>query len=631
MKSLIRLFRAVEIETKRNKNAGSVILEKTLKLGFVFSPTVIYNYSEEELFDLIRIIENEIGLTPEQMNNSFHKSWQKIKNASIEQLFLEQIIHYFTTYGFESLGIYNKESVYIPAEKLEIPKIDIDVIKIVVIHGYKKAEIKDKLLKMLKLGIALNEDTIKDVVEIAKQVGINQSNVRDINNKEVKISLCDSLCLFPEDPVEFLRYLVYKTTGKTLLIKDPATIEAIKVGDDLSKVTVLFDKYKKEFGLERLAEVFYRFKPIFLSFKTESSMRPIINKIRRLAVRHHKPMKSDLLNDITAMIKNNQTIDNDHLNSCLGAANNFRKIRLAYALKYRTKNADSILYKIRNGKGYASSFHFEKNQAAKNILDIIIRSLVESMRKNVAGKKIYIPSYIRYALPATEKQFTGNFPSGTCITVPKDMVFGIHWNDVDGERIDLDLSLMNMQAGKIGWDSSYRTEDRTILFSGDMTDSGGENGASELFYVKRQLKQEFIMIVNYYNYSEDLEVPFKIIVAREQAGNIAKNYMVNPNNIKATAKTKINEKQKLLGLIVTTINECRFYFSETSIGSSITSGMTDYAENCRRYLSQFYQNTISLNKLIEMAGAILVMDKNECDLDLSPESLEKDTIIKMLA
>ena len=170
-------------------------------------------------------------------------------------------------------------------------------------------------------------------------------------------------------------------------------------------------------------------------------------------------------------------------------------------MNYRTGNADSIIYKIRNGKGWAEPFDFGNIAKAKKVLSIVLDSVVGDLRNNVEGKTIFIPDYIKYALPATEKQFTGNFPSGTCVTVDKDMVFGVHWNDVDHNRIDLDLSLMNPETGKIGWDSNYRTEERDILFSGDMTSAGGKNGATELFYVQRQLKQEFIMFLNYYNYN----------------------------------------------------------------------------------------------------------------------------------
>jgi len=90
----------------------------------------------------------------------------------MEQLVMEQLIHYFTTYGFKDMGIYSEESVYIPSEKLDIPELKEDI-KLTVIKGYTKEELKEKLMKMLSSGIALKEDTIKDVLDVATFVGVD--------------------------------------------------------------------------------------------------------------------------------------------------------------------------------------------------------------------------------------------------------------------------------------------------------------------------------------------------------------------------------------------------------------------------------------------------------------------------
>jgi len=625
MISTIRLFKAVPITVKRKKKANKALLEKTIKKGFVFSPEVIYNYSATELDELIGMVEKELGLTAKQMNNSFHKSWKKVKEATDEQLIMEQIIHYITTYGFEAMGIYNEDSVYIPNEKLEIPHIE--EIKLTAIKGYTKKELKEKLLGILDSGIALKEDTIVDLIDVANFVVLNETEIINIKNKEVKTRLYLDLGLVPEKPVEFLRFVLYVITGKSLIIKNPALIAELKENSKLS-VNGLFIKYKKEHGLEKLAEIFYRFKPLFLALKTNPQMKQIINRIRKLAKKNHKPMKEDYLNEITAKLKKGQMLTEVKLKEELSKVNTFRKIRLAYALKFRTKDVNAILYRIRNGKGYATKFNFTNKGEAKRILAIVLDSITADIKKNVKGKKIYIPKHITYALPATEKQFTGDFPSGTYVTVDKDMVFGIHWDNVDSHRIDLDLSLINC-TGKIGWDAGYRSSDKSILFSGDIT-APPKNGASELFYVQRQAKEAHIMMVNYYNYDEAIDVPFKILIAKEQVSNLGKNYTVDPNKVLSIAKTKINKRQMILGLVVTTTKECRFYFAESAIGNTISSSGKDYVEHSKQYLFDFYGNTINLNTLLVEAGAKLVDDKEKCDIDLSPEELQKDSILNLI-
>ncbi|MBA7563933.1 hypothetical protein ES695_20225 [Candidatus Atribacteria bacterium 1244-E10-H5-B2] len=339
-------------------------------------------------------------------------------------------------------------------------------------------------------------------------------------------------------------------------------------------------------------------------------------------------MPEDYLNEITAKIKTSDRIDEDKLRSELKRVNTFRKIRLAYALKFRTKDVDSILYRIRNGKAYATDFSFENKPTAKMTLAIVLDSIVEDVRKNVKGKKIYIPDYINYSLPATEKQFTGNFPSGTYISIPQDMLVGIYWENVEHNVVDLDLSLLSPSVGKIGWDGSYRTDEGNILFSGDITNA--PTGATELFYVKRQSKDSFILFLNYYNYNSDVKVPFKIIVAKEKAKDFGEKYMVNPNSIITVVQSEITQKQRVLGLLITTTDESRFYFAETSIGMSITTSDSKFAENSRKYLMSFYQDSIELKDILSKAGAELVNNKDKRDIDLSPESLEKDTILNLL-
>lgn len=355
------MFKGLPIKTKRGKQADKKLLEKTIKRGFIFSPEVVYNYSNYNA--LIKLVEEVYGITAEKLNNSFHKSWVKVKEADIEQLVVEQIAHYLTTYGKEQpeeyieekgeqwgvdnlggkiIGLGDFESdkiggnyVYIPKEKLEIPECDISGMKLVIIKGYTKDELKTKLLKLLGSGIALGEDTINDVMDVATFVKLNENDIENVKNKEVKALLYDYLNLFPENPVEFLRFVVYKSTTETLLIKSTDLIEKIKESKNIN-VIKLFGEYEKKYGLSRLAETFYRHKPIFLAFRTNKRLKVIVNKIRRLAIKYHKPLPEDYLNSVTAKIKKGEKIDNKKLKEELNKVNIFRKIRLLYALKFRT-------------------------------------------------------------------------------------------------------------------------------------------------------------------------------------------------------------------------------------------------------------------------------------------------------
>ena len=172
MKSTVRLFRAVPVETNQTCSPNEEVMLRTIKSGFILSPEVFFNYGGSRLENLVTIIEKEIGLSGKQANSAFHKSWDKIREASMEQLVLEQLVHYFTTYGMEHLGIYDEKFIYVPFEELDIPDIDRQI-SLVNIKGYTKDVIKQKLMALLGSGIAFSTDTIADVLEVTAFVGMD--------------------------------------------------------------------------------------------------------------------------------------------------------------------------------------------------------------------------------------------------------------------------------------------------------------------------------------------------------------------------------------------------------------------------------------------------------------------------
>lgn len=626
VESTLRLFKALPVESKTAKKIyNELLLVKTVPMGFLFAPEVLASYPDTS--HLMELVDKLYGRDPAKLNASFHKSWAKVRDASIEQLVIEQLIHYLTTYGAEHEGNFDHDTVYIPVEDLEIPPIDTDKIRLVVIRGLTKDELKTELLKLLSAGVALSEETIADCIDVAQFVELTEDEVDLVKNKEVKAALYDYFGIVPSNPTEFLRYVVYRATNKTLLIKNRALTSQIAERDNVD-VTRYFDIYEKEIGLASLGEIFYRYKPIFLAFRTNTKLRKTINRVRRAADSNHKPMPRDLLNDITSILKNKEVLDMDQFKAALSKANTFRKVRLAYALKFRTTNADSIMYRVRNGKSYATDFKFPNKTDAKLVYDVVIDAIANDITKNVYGKKIYIPEGMKYALPATEKQFTGNLPTGSYVDVKDDMVVGVWWKNVQRHRIDLDLSITNAD-GKIGWDGRYRDRENGIYFSGDLTNAPGAKGAAELFHIGREARGTWIMFVNYYNYQENVDVPFNIVVGRQTREKTAKA-LIDANDIVVQASSEMTVRQKNLGIIVSDMNGSRFYFAESELGKAISASGKDYAEQARKYLLNYYQDSIVLNDVLVMAGAELVTEATDVDIDLSPEAIDKTTILALL-
>ena len=98
--TMIRLFHiAASNESTKKVNATRAIQHGLL---FVDDACNVLDTIDEHLFDLAI---DTLGLDNEIWSNTFHKSWDKVENAPIEQLVFEQLVHYFSTYGMEYLGL----------------------------------------------------------------------------------------------------------------------------------------------------------------------------------------------------------------------------------------------------------------------------------------------------------------------------------------------------------------------------------------------------------------------------------------------------------------------------------------------------------------------------------------------
>ncbi|WP_066116984.1 hypothetical protein [Geminocystis sp. NIES-3709] len=628
-KATLRLFNVIvqphfviEVKDKKKKNLPESVLVRTIQNGYILEDTI----APDE--NLLNLIESVVGISGIKANSAFHKSWKIIQDSSMESLVTQQIIHYITTYGFERLGIYREDAVYIPKEILELPAIT-DDIPLVVIKAMTAEEILEQIINLAD-GIALAQETLDDIMDIIKSHNFNPSFVEKIGNRELKALLYDFYGIVPSEPVEFLRHLISKLTDESLLIKNKYLIDKIKQSNGKFLDTLL----KK--APDDLASIFFRFKPLFLAMKSISSNKRYFNQLRKKANKLHKPLPVDYLNNVTSQIKY-EKLDLETLAQKIKKATIFRKIRLAYALKYRLDISDSIVYRVRNGKGWATEFDFEWWDMVKDktqqALDIVVNSIVEDMKKNVEGKTIYIPHNVHYALPATEKQFTGYFPTGTYVTTTEDMIVGIHWTNTKKNRVDLDLSVIG-ESGKIGWDANYYAEEKEVLFSGDVTDAPPPNGAVELFYFKQADQEARILMANYYNFMEGEKVEAKILVAQEKPDNFNKNYMVDVNKIIGSANITITKKQNILGLIVNINEENRVYFANISIGNSITSSYNKQSQKARQYLVSKLVNSIDFSEILTMAGAKIIDkipdNKEEEYINLSPSALDKTTIINLI-
>lgn len=682
--SCLRLFKAYlsnstnELDTCKDVQEFK---EDMLKKGLLFVTKTTEDIPSKVVEEAVKMY----GVKEEEWNQTFHKSFATVRDTDIETLVIQQIVHYITTYGFEKLGIYDNDTVYVPKEELNIPELDRDI-PLVIIKELTEEELGEKLLTLLTSGIALSEQTIQDVMNLGYY--IPRDRFDDIKNKELKIALYDKYDIVPRNNVEFLRYMIYKLTGSTLLIKNTQTIRALKEADTEQVYKYLFiylmndtNSYKK------LAEIFLRYKDLFLalkrtpiddklsgvSFKIEQ-LNKAINKISKLSKKYHKPLQPKILDRLTQLDSKEEidltdlSLKNKEILEELDNVTVFRELRILNGLKYRLQNPQNMLYKIRNGKGYVkpSKNYNHTLIVTEYIYGLVYRHLIDRLTPTLKDKTVYIPENINYTLPTSEKQFSENIPEGSYIEIPRttNMTVGVHWKNVAEGRVDLDLHAQNKDE-QFGWNTSYRSSSRNqFYYSGDLTNASGEYGATEVFYIGHSLEQKaFLLTLNDYA-SPSVDIPFEFFVAETDREQVDRDYTVNPNKVKFVVNEKFKyvkslhqfeSRQKVLAFIVIDKDTIKVYFNDFSLGNSIVTRQTNVTKAAFDCLQLQVNSQVMLKDVLIDCGVKLSdkpvydtfekdmdnLDENgnplykkvqhKVDYDLSLENVDKTTFIDLLS
>ena len=561
------------------------------KQGYIIASEALWARKE-----IIQFYKN-VNLDGYGLNKTFHKSWSVILNSNRTELVMEQIRHYASTYGSNF-----QDKIYIPDEVLNVKQ---KKVAFKFIRAYSKEEMTAKCLDLLQSGIALKGETINDVLSILiDELSYTFTGNEKIKNKEAAIKLADIYGVFPTDTLEFFRYIIYRTTDESLLIKSKEMIEAIKASN--YNPAVQFEK----FGLEKLAEIFNRFKPLFLAYKSKCSKT--INKISKLSKVHHKPLTTNPLNSVTNFLlspKDEHWLDN---------ATPFALFKALSACYARAQGQDTFIYRIRNGKSYVK----------KNLVSAVVSTnydfLLDYCKKrfDFKGKKFFFPQDVEYALPTSEKMFVGNIPTGSKF-FGDSLAVGIYWEN-EWKARDLDLSGLNI-GGKIGWDADYKQGDGHLLYSGDMTDA--PNGAVEYLYAQDGLNEPTLVLNNVYSGENDCE--YKIIVGKGDGVNY--HYMMNINSLFLETKCQSVQKQTVLGMLMPEKDRQCFVILNFGAGKSRISGNAEVSINATKALYQQWSNPISFKKIITELNGKIVNRKENADYNFALDNLQKDSFMKVFA
>lgn len=585
MKTL-ELFNAVV-----SKDTGSTLYVS--EDGYVIEPEAVWAK------DRIVKFYNGRKLSGEELNKTFHKSWAKVRNSSRYELYLEQIKHYLSTYGSDF-----KDEVYIPDEVLEIPELKVTF---KVIHACSKEEMTEKCLNMLRSGMALKEETINDLLSVlSDELGYSFTGNEGIKNKEAIVKIADQYGVIPRDIMQFLRYIIYRSTGESLLIKNKETIDAIK-NSNFNPVT-----HFNHFGLDKLAEVFNRFKPLFLAYKDHCPK--VINRISKLSKVKHKPMVSNPLNTATYKL-----LTEDDL-GWLDNATPFALFKVMSALISRIQGQTDFVYRIRNGKSWTQA---ELKNTDKSVAFSNFNFICDYLKNkySLVGKKVYLPKDIEYALPTSEKMYVGNIPTGTKFYGDR-LAAGVYWENSWGAR-DLDLSCIAIGGLKIGWNARYHND--SIIYSGDITNA--PRGAVEYMYCGDDLISHYLVINNVFNGIDT--AGYKIIVG--SGDSIDRDYMMNPNNLLVEVKCESVQKQTIIGMLLPASGGKKQAFVLLNFGAGHARISGRHSEKSIQALAQQWKDPISFTDYVNLVGAELVDNPEDADFDFSLEKLDKDSFTRIFA
>jgi hypothetical protein len=629
IEATLQLFHGIPV----NITSGNTLYSTAHR--YISRRTIEYGYTIYGIADptdtVLDLIENTLCLYDKQVNASFHKSWAVVKNTPIETLVAQQLIHYFTTYGMESIGLYDEKFVYTPDESLDLP---CDNIALLIIHGLTLEELAHRTLNLCTTRSALSEETLKYIMVVLTY--LRQNNALDnldyvldtISNNELLCRICSLLHVVPREPVALLRYIIYTLTDDTLLIKNKQMIHKIE-----SAGSAKLDGIISQLSPDMLAPIFLRFKPLFLAMKRTSTNKSFFNRMRKLATKLHQPLPADYFNEIVNQVRNCK-VDFPTLKRKLQNIGVFRKIRVLKALRfYDNAESQNIVYRIRNCKVWVDTLSSQKimpyglNAQFVETHNTIYQSIIDDISKNVSGKTFYIPEGIYYALPSSEKQFVGSLPVGTEIIGDKEnMVFGIHWTDGDYNSIvDLDLSTISMNGRKIGWNSYYRdikVDGGSILFSGDMTYAPKPDGASELIRFQN-VSEPHLLIVNYYNnYNHDSSAKFKFFVGNT-SDDLTKNYMISQYDLMCSCNMEVTG-EIMLGLV----RGNTIILVDGNLGNQSVSCDTRTSQ-ILDYLLSIEKTRLCLESALTHAGANVVrrLPVNQEYVDLSPGVVTSATFL----
>jgi len=619
--SLVKSLGCLPVSNRElNRQEIQTMMFKGIESGYLIDPKSNYNLTMRYL--------NEMKFNP---NATFYKEWQQIREASEVELLFNQLLHYCTTYGTgHSMGngfTENPNPVEVYCSKLKF------------IPAVSYQEIYEKVKTMLSSGIALSDDLLADVIDFLTHDYIQWMDHDDlldqIANKEAQVRICITLHRYPNDEFGLLRCLVYMATNSTMLIKSKDVIWKVRqyYKTNLPKFTDL--------QMTKLSRIFLRFKPLFLAMRGTPHNKEVVNKIRRLAVKNHTPLKIGFWEDVFHKLETSSSATLKTAEEKVNELNNFKKVQLMMSIAERAQavGKSGKMFIIRNGRQFVRT-DYKNGGDVPNLLKlyaVLERSLIESLKSKAC--RVRLPEALQLTVPTSEKNFIGNYPLGTAVKLTdSNNVIGIYWRNKWGCH-DFDLRYMSGDGSRrgdidIGWCTDHRYDDgsTTILYSGDMTNADPE--AAECLWFNSKVPNGVIKVNRYYG---EKGCKFRLFVAVEDKSKDYQNLgyrredgykgvMVKPDSIVFQADIEnIQDGEKQVAAII----DGYLVMSNLNTGDRMVAD-PKYKDIITEQMKRKSNSFIDLKSVLNLAGFQFIEDPNE-EVDIDFTVATKDQFIGLFS
>lgn len=607
---LVKYLTAVLEETHRiPQRLASSDLTIDTKYGVVYPS--IRGLSKIEMREILTVAFPDYS----SFEQTFHESWQKIAETPELKLWTDAVLHYFSTYGLESLGLNSPDRVYVPNKISKHPELS----NFRIIGTIDENLLANQISQNLKSGLPLRQHTIKNYLTIINGLML-PLDTKYIKNKEVKTIIQCQANIVPDDGEECIRIINYLITGRTLLVQNDKTInEFWSAAFNLNAQKRYQIQYLLIQGREQCAKVFYRYKKLFLALK-RTGFPMEINRIRRRAKKLWQPNPS-------VPYLSTQILDGTCDLSALEKLTNFDLAKIYNKINALIVASELDNYEyydivvIRNGSLYVNpqpksitKTSLKRAQEAKKI----ILDLLKKRLNPKGNRQLALPQSLELAFPTSEKSFIGDMPLYSRAICPAASVIGVSW-----ERDDLDLSALLGDQSKIGWNSNYKTKQKDILYSGDMTRGGSE----ALFFNAN--RPALIMINTYFG-----DIPeINLFISDEKEFNMSNpeaqsrdqsHYIYDPNNIIYSTKLSVNNWSSTIGVFEKKSDQTVFTFANLSFGRGRVSRGGELTSDALSALSLRGASSLKLNDIFPIASG--KQDKDPIDLT----NLNRATILDLV-